>query len=354
MATVALIQALIDKIDESEEHKSSIPAEERIKHMRFNLESQIQLDRFKRILIIGMGGGCDVFSAYSYYKYLSNHSKSSHAKQSPVLLFGNCTSIRDDLKKHKKVCNYLYEIHTHQDFVAGAVNKHYGTTKLEESIPFEYDKDTNVFHGPYLIAVPIKRFSSEINNIGLATMVNNEALSECFNYLNVDLIIGIDNGGDSLTCGIDYSNDPELARDRQVLYAMKHNKYNTPYIHYVFGPGCDGESTVRQLLDSVEDENNRFIGAFQLNDGIMNIMRDRSKLLSDYRTPNIMYSAFIQRNEENSNDLVTIPRGRTPRIHIPKHWLHTCWAFSTVKCNKSHHFCETVLGFSHFSHGTLR
>ena len=158
-----------------------------------------------------MGGGCDVFSAYAYYQHLSNYFKSLNTTTSyPLLFFGNCLGLRPDLIKHKKVCNYLYEVRTHQKFEANTA--HYGTTRLEQSIPFEYDAKNKIFHGLYLFAVPIKQFSEQINNIKLATTVNNEALSESLNYLQTDLIIGIDIGGDSLTCGMDFKNDPELAR----------------------------------------------------------------------------------------------------------------------------------------------
>ena len=278
-----------------------------------------------------MGGGCDVFSAYSYYKYLSNYfSTNIKEKEAPILYFGNCLGLRDDLKKHKKVSDYLYEIHDHDPMKQNVVNTHYGTTKLEESIPFEYDKEKDIFHGPYLFAVPIKKFSEEINNISLATMINNFVMSESFKYLDLDLIIGIDNGGDSLTCGIDYNNHPQLARDRQVLYSMKNNKYNIPYIHFVFGPGCDGESTKDQLLKSIHNQENKYLGQFKLNKEIMEIMRERSKYLTDTRTPNIMYSAFND-NKNNMDDMLTIPRGRKPRIQIPRLWLYSCWVFSTSK-----------------------
>ena len=76
------------------------------------------------------------------------------------------------MNKHKKVCNYLYQVQNHCDFKENEENLHYGTTKLEESIPFEYDAENDIFHGPYLFAVPIKKFSASINNIELATVVN--------------------------------------------------------------------------------------------------------------------------------------------------------------------------------------
>ena len=296
-----------------------------------------------------MGGGCDVFSAYSYYKYLSNYFQTT--KESPTLFFGNCLGLRDDLKRHKKVSNYLYEVHNHDPMKQNVENKHYGTTKLEESIPFEYDKENDIFHGPYLFAVPVKKFSDQINNIKLATVINNEVMSESYKHLDLDLIIGIDNGGDSLTCGIDYTNDPELARDRQVLYSMKNNKYNIPYINYVFGPGCDGESTVEQLQKSMHDKENKYLGQFQLNKELMEIMRERAKYLTEYRTPNIMYAAFNTQSKDNTNeskenndddndknketdifkDMVTIQRGKEPRVQIPRLWLYSCWVFSSSK-----------------------
>lgn len=228
-------------------------------------------------------------------------------------------------KRHKKVNNYLYEIHNHDPMKNNVINTHYGTTKLEESIPFEYDKKNDVFHGPYLFAVPIKKFSDEINNISLATVINNSVLSESFNHLKLDLIIGIDNGGDSLTCGIDYHNDPKLARDIQVLHSMKNNLYNIPYIHYVFAPGSDGESTIQQLKSSRLNKDYNYLGQFKFNKELIQIMREKTKYLTDTRTSNIIYSAFIN----DKQDMVTIPRGRKPRIQIPRIWLISCWVFST-------------------------
>ncbi len=55
MAVSELVQDLINKLneDEEDESKSLIPIEKIIENTSFNLETQINLKKFKRILIIG-------------------------------------------------------------------------------------------------------------------------------------------------------------------------------------------------------------------------------------------------------------------------------------------------------------
>lgn len=136
MTTLEAVQRLIDTLmgststaEEQTESKSSLSADKLIKDKHFDLLSTdlIDMDKYKRILLIGMGGGSDVFSAYAYYKYLSKHLKST---SSPTLFFGNCTGIRDALKSHNKVSNYLYEIRTHREFEEKQTENHWGTTRL--------------------------------------------------------------------------------------------------------------------------------------------------------------------------------------------------------------------------------
>ena len=46
-------------------------------------------------------------------------------------------------------------------------------------------------------------------------------------------------------------------------------------------------------------------------------------------------NCYIQNQQywplEIYKDVVTIPRGRKPRIQIPRLWLYSCWVFSTSK-----------------------
>ena len=112
---------------------------------------------------------------------------------------------------------------------------------------------------------------------------------------------------------------------------MKNNVHSIPYIHYVFGPGSDGESTVEQLKKAVENKSNGYLGSFELSEDMMECMRERSKKLPDSKTTNIMYDAFTAgKSDENDVEMVTIPRGRTPRVQIPRRWLYSCWAFSNT------------------------
>jgi len=173
--------------------------------------------------------------------------------------------------------------------------------------------------------------NSKYNSIDKITKLNSNNLIKGYLYLKIDLIIGVDNGGDSLTGGIDYIDNFNLARDKQVLFSMKNyfNKYNIPYYHIIFGPGSDGESTKEQFIKIFNNIDGCYMGYFNLYDNniLMNTFKRYKTKLNDNKTVNIMYNNSVNWDDmSNDYQLIIIPRHNQPKI--PKKFLASCWVFS--------------------------
>ncbi len=184
-----------------------------------------------------MGGGCDVFSAYSIFHELSTTIPQQIDKKEINFYFGNCTGLRASIYSHKQLTEYFYEITRKSTLEEN--KKYWGTSMLEESLyrlprtkgkgkEEEKEKEKKGgFAGPYLCVVPIKKPKDELvtrhnlKTMNLITEYNSKALIDGWKHLNIDLVIAIDNGGDSITGGIDFHGESmELGRDRQVLHAL--------------------------------------------------------------------------------------------------------------------------------------
>lgn len=75
---------------------------------------------------------------------------------------------------------------------------------------------------PILFVIP-KRKGVDIEKL---TEANRNALLEDMEKFKFDIIYAVNAGGDSLTGGVDFHNDPALGRDRQMVYISK--------AHYLF------------------------------------------------------------------------------------------------------------------------
>ena len=103
--------------------------EEKVEPCEVNamLLKNIAWARYKKVLITGMGGGCDVFSAYALFTALRSKLPGTQ------LLFGNCTGNRPSLSAHRQLTPCLYAVARHCEIRAGN-NGYYGSTALEESL----------------------------------------------------------------------------------------------------------------------------------------------------------------------------------------------------------------------------
>jgi len=274
-----------------------------------------------RILVIGMGGGCDIFTAYSIYLKLRKLFG-----QEKEILYANTKSasfLKTDLQGHEKITEGLYKLPDGLMVLEKGCDKScYGTSKLSQSIP----RHSN--GSPYIFVLP-----TESKDPIIATRENQEAMEKAFKNLKADVIIGIDNGGDCITGGMDWEGSAELGRDVQMLNSIV--KSGIPHLILACGPGCDGESSVKTMNETVTrlQKQGSYLGAFKLKDLVTEV-RPWTENLSPMRTPNICYSAIMgQTPEENGSQEVDDVEYLKLVRHcstqwIPRNWLSHGLAFN--------------------------
>lgn len=266
------------------------------------------LSQRKRVLVLGMGGGCDVFAAYAVALQIGNKFPSA------TVLYGNCISPRN-LDGHQQLAAHLFAVPA-GDPVVLEDKGYYGTTMLEQSLPRGPEGS------PLLFVVPKK--TGKIEEV---SRENQQSLLQSLQKVAPDFVIGVDNGGDSLTGGIDFESDPELGRDRQVLRAL--SKSGVSFLHLVAGPCCDGESTEAEMRRAMTaaDEVGSYLGSFSLADTLPSMFKLSSQLDAS-RTPNVMHSALVGELEAVGEAMgsssaargrVIVPRHRHPVV--PVEWL---------------------------------
>jgi hypothetical protein len=269
----------------------------------------------KNLFVLGIGGGSDVVGAYAIARIIQKSSPSSQ------ISYGLCISYKNDYSGFTKLNENLYvrsvehienpdDLHTSLALVI----------KMEE-----YDRE---LEPPFLIARPPKydKLKNQARLSDYNTMVQN-SFENAINFIKPDLIIAVDLGGDSLTCGV----EDEYSFDRTGLRALK--QIGSPFIYIVLGPGCDGKSTIEMLQSALAKEIsfNSFIGEFSLDEVVKYMKPVSSNTLSTDRTPNIISNAKskIHETPELKNAFTEIPRHRKPTI--PIEWLIKGIAFDGLK-----------------------
>lgn len=263
----------------------------------------------KKVLVIGIGGGSDVVSAFGIASFLKEKNPDVEIRYgvsvSPKAYYGGFDKITDWLYQRKPNFNVeeIKELHHTLSLVL----------KMKEF-------DDNQL--PFLVVRP--KYKKE-----LTVKEHQKQVAEVFrktlDRINADIIYAVDGGGDSLTGGV--SDNVETEFDRSGIRALQ--EYGKPFTYIIMGPGCDGESTIDMLKGAVKYENNNhsFIGLFDLSSIISKWEKLSLELLDNDRTPNIMRIANDEiKNEPNkANNMQTIQRHRKPKI--PLKWLITGLAF---------------------------
>ncbi len=263
------------------------------------------------IFVLGIGGGSDVVGAYGFASIV----KKSNPKA--TVNFGLCVSRKENYLGFKRINNSLYE----RDNSQKTINNSHTSLELIQKMA-DYDKD---LPSPFLLA-RLPKFEKVSEKYGLDDFYQNlqYEFSNAINHINPELIIAIDMGGDSLTCGVEDEN----SFDRSGLRTLK--RIGKPFIYIVFGIGCDGESTVKMIINSLEKEyeTKSLLGEFDLK-GIIELTKAMSKsILKDDRTPNIIADA-VSVYENSEDKLITIHRHRKPQI--PLSWITKGVAFDGLK-----------------------
>lgn len=264
------------------------------------------------MLVLGMGGGCDIFAAFAVTKHMETEV-AARGGPATTLLYAACTGPRRDTDGWEPLASaggsLLRATSPATELSPGG---HYGTLNLERSCPRGPEGS------PFLLFVPGRKGSVE-----RVTRQNQDAMLPALAALQLDFIVAVDCGGDSLTGGKDFEGDPALGRDVQVLTCLRAS--NVPFVHIVLGPGCDAESPEAVMRASVEqlEKDGKFLGAFPL-DPLLPTFEATAGMLADDRTPNLMRRAALRdlpvAEMAGGRDLVVISRHGTSEA-VPRLWL---------------------------------
>mmetsp|Transcript_78210 Transcript_78210/g.138502 ORF Transcript_78210/g.138502 Transcript_78210/m.138502 type:complete len:459 (-) Transcript_78210:154-1530(-) len=259
-----------------------------------------------RILVLGIGGGCDVFAAYA----LSKHIAQLYDKA--TVLYGNTKSFGK--KARLRMTNNMVCLWSSpKDLVPITADVH-GTCALELSCPRGPEGSPLVFGLP-----------SRSKCLSEQTAENMDVVIPALESLKLDLVIGVDCGGDSISGGVDWQTNPEAGRDMQMLQCLKAS--GIPLLHFVLGPGCDGEteeSAMRVSCARLSAEGS-LRGVVSLEPFLAD-MRACCKALAQTRTPNLMWRAQygdlpkVEPPHGKDGDYVCITRGRR-NTRVPREWL---------------------------------
>lgn len=263
----------------------------------------------KRILVLGMGGGCDVFAAYALARLIT------HLQGNSTVLFGNTKVIGK--KQHAllwftQLSDCLWS--APEEVVPIVSNNTHGTCDLELGCPRGPEGSPLVFVLP-----------GRSKDLQQHTAENVDTIVPAIASLHVDLVIGVDCGGDSISGGVDWQGCPGKGRDMQMLNCLR--VCGISFLHVVLGPGCDGETEeprMRACCAQLSAQGS-LRGVFQV-EPLLADMVGCCTALAPSRTPNLMLRAqsdalpSVQAPDNKSGDSVCITRGRR-NTRIPREWL---------------------------------
>ncbi len=241
----------------------------------------------KNILIVGVGGGCDIISAFALAELLKSCSPAK-------LVYANTkTRIRDDLEHisahilrvPQKRITLSPQMHTHR------------TTLIDQSLP-RGDEGC-----PLILKLP----KDEDRCAELVAELHG---------MSFDMVLSVDTGADSIV--VEATSGPQ-GRDQRMMKLLA--SLGWPWFHIAVSPGCDGETSFSQLQETVRKLNsaNRYLGCFSI-EPMLPVMRELAAPLKRKRTPNIIVDACSGALDMSSDgQSLIVPRGLRPEI--PKRWL---------------------------------
>lgn len=251
------------------------------------MENIVNNTNITNILILGVGGGCDIFSAYCYSKYLL-----SILNHEVKIIIGNTKRVNKDISNLKLISKHIYGLYPKSN-IKNKLNKRMDI----EHLPFSHDN--------IIIMLPQSDMIEECNE-----------LIEELQFEKWDLIISVDTGGDSICDDLSKKNKDN--RDIEMIEILKSivNKTNSLYYHIIYGLGSDGENNeivISKSLNKFKD-NRKYIGTYNITDEMYYILGQYSKYFDKNRTINILFN-----NSYNNKKYESICRGE--KYIIPTIWL---------------------------------
>jgi Protein of unknown function (DUF1152) len=243
--------------------------------------------RGKRVLVVGIGGGCDIISAYAVAHLLKE------AEAGTIVYADTKRFCEDELEP---VQSRVFRVPARIRPLRPGCEAH-GTTLIEQSIPRGPDGC------PFVLCLG-------------DTQADRQTLQEEIESFAFDIVVAVDTGGDAV------SDAPESGmegRDKQMLRVLC--GLSAECLLVVVAPGSDGESThddLRSVLDE-DSANSRLRGWFSLEPALP-MLSQLASPLEPTRTPNIIVSAFEDRLDSgDAPGELLVPRGIWPSI--PRSWL---------------------------------
>ena len=242
------------------------------------------------VFVLGIGGGCDVITAYAVSTLLNGDSARivyGNTKK------GNVGPVEEVTPHIVRVASPLPE--------PGCKPQGCGKAAIDHSVP------RNAHGSPWIVRLddePAERaLVGELASLGF------------------DLLVGVDAGGDSIAA---QRGRGHLGRDQRMLRVLLQT--GVPVLHVVVAPGCDGESKVADLRAATEHRVNMgsYRGCFAL-EPILPVLRSLSGDLADSRTPRIILRAADGQLTRTHDGNVIVPRGCNPVV--PPTWLANAFVF---------------------------
>lgn len=247
----------------------------------------------KRILVVGVGGGCDIISAFALASMLKNG-------QPAKLIYANTKTRVSEPLEHLSA----HVLKLPQDRIVLSLGTHtHGTTLIDQSVPRGDDGC------PFIFLLPkddegCKALIAEIQQMAF------------------DIVFSVDTGVDSIVA--EATSGPG-GRDRRMMKLL--SCLGLPWFHVVVSPGCDGEASLSQIEDALRALNarNQYLGCLPVAP-MLSIMRALGAPLPRTRTPNIIVDACSGNMDPPlSEELYTVPRGIRPAI--PRRWFSVALVF---------------------------
>jgi hypothetical protein len=244
--------------------------------------------RGQKILVLGLGGGCDVITAYAVAQQLG--------PDTATVVYANTKTA--DVGQPDSVTAHIRRV---SGPPVGPRGRTHGTTKIDQSVP----------RGPEGCPWVFLLFEGA---------AERELVGE-MRSLGFDLLVGVDTGGDSIA---DKGGKGWRGRDQRMLRVLR--RTGLPLLHVVAAPGTDGEASYRDLRDSMvaEAAEGRYLGCFSL-EPLLPTLRSLSGPLSPTRTPCLILAAAEGRLERTESGLLVVPRGKRPAV--PESWLTHAFVF---------------------------
>jgi hypothetical protein len=242
------------------------------------------------VFVLGLGGGCDVITAYAVSTLLDPAAARIVYGNTKV---GNVGPVEGVTPHIVRVASAPPE--------PGCQPRGCGKAAIDHGVP-------RGAHGsPWIV-----RLDDETAETELVGEIRS---------LSFDLILGVDAGGDSIASR--RGRGPH-GRDQRMLRVLR--RTGVSLLHVVVAPGCDGERSVEHLRATMESHlvSGRYRGRFAL-EPILPVLRSLSDGLKESRTPRIILRAADGELTRTSTGLLVVPRGCQPEV--PVSWLAHAFVF---------------------------